>query len=147
MTGHRLPGPDPAQNPNAPWWCWTDNEPSTFRCRELGHDVRPARKLGDPSTREWRAAVEQSTGARLRDALEANQQLAVDHARCVLEVERLRAELHRAHEAGGQVVEQLRQARDEIDRLTARIARQPGNYYLTAKGLAAIQPTDTQENT
>jgi hypothetical protein len=22
------------------FWCWTDGEPSTFRCRERGHDVR-----------------------------------------------------------------------------------------------------------
>lgn len=172
MTGHRLPGPD-------------------------------------PSVEMWRDA-ERSTGARLREALEANHQLALDHAKCVLEVERLRAELHRAHEAGGQVVweladtnaayealaaelrdarsymadlqrneeiraqvirernaeraalrrgrdeatdralelaAELAKAREEIERLTARIARQPGNYHLTAKGLAAVQPTDTQENT
>jgi hypothetical protein len=78
----------------------------------------------DPAVETWRDATEQSTGARLRDALEANQQLAVDHAKRVLEVERLRADLARA--------------RQEIERLTARIARQPGNYRLTEKGLAAI---------
>jgi len=161
---------DPAQNPNAPWWCWTDNEPSTFRCRELGHDVRPVRKLGDPSTREWRAAVEQSTGARLRDALEANQQLAVDHAKCVLEVERFRAERDKAirerdslgrrlgirfeqeqqlrrgrDEATERALElaaELAKAREEINWLTAGIARHP-----TEKGLAAVQPTDNTQET
>lgn len=100
----------------------------------------------DPAVEMWRDA-ERSTGARLRDALEANQQLALDHAKCVREVERLRAELHRVCGAGGQVVEELRRAREEIDRLTARIARQPGNYHLTEKGLAAVQPTDNTQET
>lgn len=78
----------------------------------------------DPAVETWRDATEQSTGARLRDALEANHQLALDHAKRVLEVERLRADLARA--------------RQEIERLAARIARQPGNYHLTEKGPAAI---------
>ena len=39
----------PENSPTADWWCWTEDEPSTFRCRELGHDVRPVRKLGDIS--------------------------------------------------------------------------------------------------
>lgn len=33
------------------WWCWTENTPSTFRCRELGHDVRPQRS-GSPSPKK-----------------------------------------------------------------------------------------------
>lgn len=48
---------DPENSPTADWWCWTEDEPSTFRCRELGHDVRPVRKIGDPSTAEWREAA------------------------------------------------------------------------------------------
>lgn len=32
-----------SDSPAADWWCWTDSEPSTFRCRERGHDVRPSR--------------------------------------------------------------------------------------------------------
>jgi hypothetical protein len=62
------------QNPNVDWWCWTENEPSTFRCRERHHDVRPSR--GDPSTETWRAALGQSTSAQLRQtqaALAASQ--------------------------------------------------------------------------
>lgn len=47
----------PEDSPTADWWCWTTDEPSTFRCRELGHDIRPVRKLGDPSTAEWREAA------------------------------------------------------------------------------------------
>ena len=42
---------DPEQDPNADWWCWTENEPSTFRCRERHHDVRPARPQLAPDQR------------------------------------------------------------------------------------------------
>jgi hypothetical protein len=47
----------------------------------------------DPATEQWRKAMERSTGARLREALEANDALAKEHSRCVIEVERLRAAL------------------------------------------------------
>jgi outer membrane protein TolC len=92
----------------------------------------------DPAVETWRDATEQSTGARLRDALEANHQLALDHAKRVLEVERLRADLARARQEFERLRADLARARQEIERLTARIARQPGNYRLTEKGLAAI---------
>lgn len=47
----------------------------------------------DPATEQWRKAMERSTGARLREALEANDALAKELGRCVVEVERLRAAL------------------------------------------------------
>jgi chromosome segregation ATPase len=50
------------RNPAADWWCWTTNEPSTFRCRELGHDVRPRR----PMPFERPVVDTLSTSARLR---------------------------------------------------------------------------------
>lgn len=61
--------------------------------------------------------AEKSTGALLREALEANHQLALEHARCLLEIHRLRRQL----------------------------AVRGGDYHLTDKGRAAIaQPTDTE---
>lgn len=32
------------------WWCWTEGEPSTFRCRERGHDVRETPPAGRRDT-------------------------------------------------------------------------------------------------
>lgn len=61
--------------------------------------------------------AEKSTGARLREALEANHQLALEHARCLLEIRHLRRQL----------------------------AVRGGDYHLTDKGRAAIaQPADTE---
>jgi len=57
------------------WWCWTENEPSTFRCRERLHDVRefsPGTPVGSSNS----TVQEQSTSARLREvqgALAASQ--------------------------------------------------------------------------
>lgn len=121
------------QNPNAPWWCWTENEPSTFRCRERHHDVRPFTP-GTPVGISDRAA-ELSTSARLREvqgALAASQadltrmesrwdalnadfdQLAV-HARCLLDERDLaRAELAEVKAAAARNVERLTFARTEL---------------------------------
>lgn len=115
----------------------------------------------DPAVEMWRDA-ERSTGAPLREAL--------DHARCVLEVERFRAERDKAirerdslgrrlgirfeqeqqlrrgrDEATERALElaaELAKAREEINWLTAGIARHP-----TEKGLAAVQPTDNTQET
>jgi hypothetical protein len=125
-------------DPRAPWWCWTEDEPSTFRCRELGHDVRPVRKLGDPATREWRQALSQSTGAQLRAALDANQALAMEHAKCVIELERLRAELKTANDAALRLIQTITQLRGQI-------THRPGPYWPTAKARAALAQTDTPQ--
>lgn len=103
-----------------------------------------------------------------REALEANDALAKEHGRCVVEVERLRAELGRTQAALAKEREQsdelairldhanghrdaYHEQRDrawlEIDQLRAQLAARPGGgYHLTDKGLAAIaKPTDKEQ--
>lgn len=90
----------------------------------------------DPATEQWRKAMEQSTGARLREALEANDALAKEHGLAAAEVERLRAELKRANDAGLRLVAENRQLRAQL------AARPGGQYHLTDKGLAATEEHD-----
>lgn len=90
----------------------------------------------DPATVQWRKAMEQSTGARLREALDANQELAVEHAKACAEVERLRGELRQANEAGARMVAENRQLRAQL------AARPGGQYHLTDKGMAATEEHD-----
>lgn len=59
-----------------------------------------------------------STGARLRRALEANDQLAMEHAKCVLETHRLNAEL-------GSALSALAKASAEVERLRLRTTTPP----------------------
>lgn len=75
--------------------------------------------MSDPSTESWRRSLELSTGALLHRALDANQELAMEHAKCVTEIHRLRA---------------------ENEQLRTQITHRPGPYWLTAKGLAATEP-------
>jgi hypothetical protein len=94
----------------------------------------------DPATEQWRKAMERSTGARLREVLEANDALAKELGRCVIEVERLRAELKRANDAGLRLVGENRHLRSELSK--ARGA----DYHLTDQGLAALaEPTDKEQ--
>jgi chromosome segregation ATPase len=58
----------------------------------------------------WREAMGQSTSARLREALQANDELAMEHAKCVLSVHRLHADL-------ADVQARLAAARTEADDL------------------------------
>jgi hypothetical protein len=128
------------QDPNAPAWCWTEDQLATFRCRERQHDVREHRGFAspDPAVKQWGQAMAQSTGARLRAALEANDALAKEHGLCVIEVERLRAELKRANEAGQRLVGENHRLRDRITDLTGT------SYHLTDKGLATIAQPETE---
>lgn len=80
--------------------------------------------MSDPSVEQWQSAMELSTGARLRHALDANEELA--------------RQLEMATTAKIAAIKQLREAHEEIERLTARIARQPGQYHLTDKARAAL---------
>lgn len=142
-------------------WCETENALAADTCFRAGHEIViradgwiarpnahdhgtpaperiPAHSDPDPATAQWREAMSRSTGARLREALEANDALAKEHALCVLEVERLRAALKEAHEAGLQILNDLVEARFENERLTARLAQRPGGYHLTDKAQAAL---------
>ena len=92
----------------------------------------------DPAVEQWRHATQKSTGALLREALDANEQLAAEHAKACAEVERLREALRRANDAGLKLIRERDQALADVERLTARIDRQRGGYVLTDKGRAAL---------
>jgi septal ring factor EnvC (AmiA/AmiB activator) len=71
-------------DPNTDWWCWTWNEPSTFRCRDLGHDVRPQRKP---------AYDAEPTSVRLRQTQRDLAASQADLTRARAELDLVRAEL------------------------------------------------------
>lgn len=126
-------------------WCWTEDQLATFRCRERQHDVREHRGFAspDPAVKQWGQAMAQSTGARLREALEANDALAKEHGLCVIEVERLRAERDKAVRERDSLARRLALRFEETRRLRAQLDSLPG-YHLTDKGQAAIAQPETE---
>lgn len=52
------------------WWCWTEGEPSTFRCRERHHDVREAAPAGVLPSSAWTDSRQElmHLESQLRDA-------------------------------------------------------------------------------
>jgi DNA repair ATPase RecN len=108
----------------------------------------------DPSVGQWREAMTQSTGARLRAALEANEGLARELAEVKAaadrNIERLtfaRSQLTAANERIDQAdrlcteyERELAAAHDEIEELRAKVAHRPGPYWLTPQGMAATEP-------
>ncbi len=68
-----LPPPD-ENSPTADWWCWTEGNPSTFRCRELHHDVRPRQAPWPPSTLERARQAERERDQLREDLAKAEQE-------------------------------------------------------------------------
>lgn len=92
--------------------------------------------MTDPAA-EQQSAVEKSTGALLREALEANQELVVEN-------ERLRFELMNSSDAGIRLSDRLVTANAEIARLKSQIPYRPGPYWLTGKALAALAANEKE---
>jgi hypothetical protein len=85
------------------WWCWTENEPSTFRCRERGHDVRQHFATGGVITGSaelapaWQAS--ESPSARVRRVERQLDLARAELASARGEIARLRAQLTERQEA------------------------------------------------
>lgn len=111
-----------SDSPGADWWCWTDDEPSTFRCRERGHDVRAERKAVAPNAKARAGHVcthEEALAActELSMALVAE---ALERQRAERERDEARAELASAARDGWIVA---RDGGRECERCTGEVAR------------------------
>lgn len=138
--------------------CTCDNDytdPHLPGCPLLLENLERASGLDqDPATEQWRKAMERSTGARLREALEANDALAKELGRtqAALAKEReqsdeLAIRLDKVVRQRDSLARRLAVRFYETERLRAQLAVRPGGqYHLTDKGLAAIaEPTDKEQ--
>lgn len=128
------------------WWCWTEDEPSTFRCRERGHDIRVRRKLGDVPTAEWRTAAGlpplmpggESTSAQLANA---RDQLEREQAKSG----RLGAAYRHVCTMLAAAITERDQERDRADELARRLAARLGTLLEKDEQLRSVRDELDQE--